>query len=135
MDIQYHIRGAELHGRIRMGGKVIQELLSGFDGLFGGFGLFGRNGGERHQDCHVDGSGIVKYATYDFLHSGDAVGASAGRGVGGHGVLRIFTIYSRGGGIRGMLGPFGLLVAIFEQLLFYISRHGEAEYASKIVPL
>jgi hypothetical protein len=45
--------------RFRMHRQVIKDLFCFEHGIFHAFGLFAGNCAQRHEDCEVDGAGIV----------------------------------------------------------------------------
>ena len=62
MDVQDHVRFLEADDGVRLGGKVIKELVDLCDGAFGGLtSLFARDRTtERSKDGHVDGPCIIE---------------------------------------------------------------------------
>ena len=70
-------------GCVGMRGEVIEKLFATLHCLVGAFGLFACDCAEGHEDCQVDGAGIIQYApdhALDFSssESGGEVSGSIG---------------------------------------------------------
>ena len=69
MYVEDHVRSSVANFSIRMRGHVIKELGDTITCLFSGCALLGGNGRERHEDCRINGVGIVEEAADNFLDS------------------------------------------------------------------
>ncbi len=67
MYVEDHVRSLVANFSIRMCGHVIKELVDRITCLFSGCTLLGGNGRERHEDCRIDGAGIVEEAADNLL--------------------------------------------------------------------
>ncbi len=59
MDVEDHVRSLVVNCGVWMCGHVIQELVDTIACVFSGSALLGSNGRECHEDCRINGTGVV----------------------------------------------------------------------------
>ena len=72
------IAGAVSDAIARVGGNIVQELMDGCGGVFGGFGLLSTDGTEGGQELVIDGLCIVEKQADDGLDPFHILGVQGG---------------------------------------------------------
>ena len=71
MDVEDHVGGMESYRGVRMGGQIVEELVSMVNGVFCRLCLLHRYRGEGCKDGEIDVAGIVEDTANDALYACD----------------------------------------------------------------
>ena len=114
MYIEDHVRGLVANRGVGMCGHVIQKLVDTVACVFSGCVLLGSNGRERHEDCRINGMGIVEETAANLLDTFFVGLVEFGTGVVGYSVLVVFTIYDGKWAVGAMLGLYRMRMLVAE---------------------
>jgi len=130
-----HVAGAEGDAVVGVGGDVVQELVDGGIGCFGGGGLFGADRAEGDEELVVDGAGEVEQGADDALDAANAVLVKGRARVGFHDELAFAAVLDGLALVGRELAFARPGMAIFGQQLGNVAFHREAASAADVVPL
>jgi hypothetical protein len=83
VNVKDHVTGVDSDGCVRVSGGVVEELMGGASGLFGGVGLGGGDGAEGSAHGGVDGTGVIQEDAHDLLDAIRSVLGERGKVVDG----------------------------------------------------